>query len=382
MQRTLFEDTHELFRESFRTFVEKEVVPHHDRWEADGIIDPGVVRQAGAAGFIGMGVPVEYGGGGVADFRFNVVMTEEYCRAGVTGGCCTLQMQTDVCLPYFLEGTDDAQKARWLPGIVSGELICAIAMTEPGGGSDLAAIKTTARRDGDHYVLNGAKTFISNGINADLVIVVCKTDPTKRHRGISLLVVEDGMEGFGRGRNLDKIGYHSQDTAERFFDDVRVPVANRLGDEGCGFAPLMAGLPQERLSIAVIAVAHAQVAFDQTLTYAKERHAFGQPIGSFQHNRFKLAEMRTELDIAQHYVDAQVLAHNAGQLSAEDAARAKWWTTELQFRVLDTCLQLHGGYGYMEEYPIARAWRDGRMLRITGGTNEIMKEIIGRSLGL
>jgi alkylation response protein AidB-like acyl-CoA dehydrogenase len=258
----------------------------------------------------------------------------------------------------------------------------AIAMTEPGTGSDLAAVRTTAAREGDHYIVNGSKTFITNGINADLVIVVCTTDPAERHRSITLLVVEAGMAGFERGRNLDKIGVHANDTAELFFSDVRVPVANRFGDEGTGFAQLMAKLPRERLSIAVNAVAHAEAAFGWTLAYAKKRRAFGQPIGSFQHNRFALAEMRTELDVAQVYIDRQVEALNADELTAEEAAKAKWWATELQWRVLDTCLQLHGGYGYMEEYPIARAWRDGRVQRIYGGTNEIMKEIVGRSLGV
>ena len=382
MRRTLFDDTHELFRESFATFLAKEVAPHHDAWEQAGIVDKAMFRKAGTAGFLGISAPAEYGGGGTPDFRYSVVMSEELHRANVANSGVCLGLHNDVALPYFVGGTDDAQKARWLPGICSGELMTAIAMTEPGTGSDLAAIRTTATLDGDHYVVNGSKTFITNGINADLVIAVCTTDPAQRHRAITLLVIEDGMAGFERGRNLDKIGVHANDTAELFFTDVRVPVANRLGPEGTGFAQLMTKLPQERLCIAVTAVAQAQVVFDWALAYAKDRQAFGQPIGSFQHNRFALAEMRTELDIAQTYVDRQVEALNAGELSAEDAAKAKWWTTELQWQVLDTCLQLHGGYGYMEEYPIARAWRDGRVQRIYGGTNEIMKEIIGRSLGV
>jgi alkylation response protein AidB-like acyl-CoA dehydrogenase len=381
MRRSVFDDTHELFREGFAGFVAKEIVPHHDAWEQAGIIDKAMFRKAGAAGFLGISVPAEYGGGDTPDFRYSVVISEELARANVVNSGVCMALHNDVAVPYFVTGSDD-QKARWLPGICSGDLMTAIAMTEPGTGSDLAAVRTTAVRDGDDYILNGSKTFITNGINADLVIVVCKTDPTERHRGISLLVVETGMAGFERGRNLDKIGVHANDTAELFFSDVRVPLANRLGDEGTGFAQLMAKLPQERLGIAVNAVAHAEAAFAWTLGYAKERHAFGQPIGSFQHNRFALAEMRTELDIAQVYVDRQVEALNAGELSAEEAAKAKWWTTELQWRILDTCLQLHGGYGYMEEYPIARAWRDGRVQRIYGGTNEIMKEIIGRSLGV
>jgi alkylation response protein AidB-like acyl-CoA dehydrogenase len=382
VRRNLFDDTHELFRESFATFVAKEISPHHDAWEEAGNIDKAMFRKAGAAGFLGIAAPAEYGGGGTPDFRYNVVMTEELFRTNVANSGVCFGLHNDVALPYFVSGTDDDQKARWLPGVCSGELMAAIAMTEPGTGSDLAAVRTTAVRDSDDYIVNGSKTFITNGINADLVIVVCTTDPGQRHRGITLLVIEAGMDGFERGRNLDKIGVHANDTAELFFSDVRVPAANRLGPEGSGFGQLMAKLPQERLGIAVNAVAAAEAAFGWGLDYAKERHAFGQPIGSFQHNRFVLAEMRTELDIAQVYVDRQVEALNAGELGAEEAAKAKWWTTELQWQVLDTCLQLHGGYGYMEEYPIARAWRDGRVQRIYGGTNEIMKEIIGRSLGV
>jgi alkylation response protein AidB-like acyl-CoA dehydrogenase len=274
------------------------------------------------------------------------------------------------------------QQARWLPGICSGELITAIAMTEPGIGSDLASMSTTALRDGDDYVVNGSKTFITNGINADLVITAVKTDPSERHRGMSLVVVERGMAGFERGRNLDKVGMHAQDTAELFFTDVRVPVANRLGDEGAGFRHLVTNLPQERLSIAATGVAAARAAFDQTLAYVKERQAFGQPVGSFQNSRFRMAEMATETEIAQSFIDRCVLALNAGELTADEAAMAKWWCTELQGRVVDACVQLHGGYGYMTEYPVARAYADARITRIYGGTTEIMKEIIGRSLGL
>jgi alkylation response protein AidB-like acyl-CoA dehydrogenase len=339
-------------------------------------------RAAGEAGFLGFAVPEQYGGGGATDFRFNAIISEEIAKAGVYGASACIGLHNDVCLSYFLSATNDQQKARWLPGLCTGEIMPAIAMTEPGAGSDLAAIRTTAIRHGDHYVLNGAKTFITNGFNADLFIVACKTDPTLRHRGMSLLVVEADAPGFARGRNLDKIGMHAQDTAELSFSDVQVPTANLLGEEGTGFLQLVAKLPQERLSISVNAVSQAEVALELTLAYVKDRKAFGQPIGSFQHNRFTMAEMRTELDIARIYVDRQVEALNAKELSAEDAAKGKWWTTELQWRVLDQCLQLHGGYGYMEEYPIARAWRDGRVQRIYGGTNEIMKEIVGRSLGL
>jgi alkylation response protein AidB-like acyl-CoA dehydrogenase len=381
MRRTLFDDTHEMFRDSFGAFVDKEIAPHHEEWEAAGIIDKAMFRRAGDSGFLGFAVPEELGGGGQADFRYNAVVAEEVARVGAYGSGACIGLHNDVCVPYFLTGTDE-QRERWLPGICSGELMTAVAMTEPGAGSDLASIRTTAVQDGDHYVVNGAKTFITSGLHADLLIVACKTDPSERHRGISLLVLEAGMEGFERGRNLDKIGLHAQDTAELFFSDVRVPVDNRLGEENSGFFQLMAKLPQERLSISVNAVAQAEAALGWTMEYVTERQAFGQAIGKFQNSRFALAEMRTEIDIARVYVDAQVQALNASELDAEDAAKGKLWTTEMQWRVLDQCLQLHGGYGYMEEYPIARAWRDGRVQRIYGGTNEIMKEIIGKSMGL
>jgi alkylation response protein AidB-like acyl-CoA dehydrogenase len=382
MERTLFDDDHELFRDSVRGFIAKELVPHHEEWEAAGIVDREVFRKAGMQGFLGMAAPEEHGGGGVADFRYNVVIAEEIQRAGVNAAGLGWTLHNDICLPYFLTLTTDEQKARWLPGICSGELITAIAMTEPGIGSDLASMATTARRDGDDYVVNGSKTFITNGINADLVITAVKTDPTERHRGISLVVVERGMPGFDRGRNLDKIGMHAQDTAELFFTDVRVPVANRLGDEGDGFRRLVTNLPQERLSIAATAVAAARATFDQTLAYVKERTAFGQPVGTFQNSRFRMAEMATEIEIAQTFIDRCVLALVAGELTADEASMAKWWCTELQGRVADTCVQLHGGYGYMTEYPVARAYADARITRIYGGTTEIMKEIIGRSLGV
>jgi alkylation response protein AidB-like acyl-CoA dehydrogenase len=382
MRRHLFDDEHDAFRDSFRRFLEKEVVPYHDRWERDGIVPREVFAAAGANGFLGMAVPEEFGGGGVDDFRFNVVIAEETARAGVTGFGLGISLHNDIVLPYFLHLTDAEQKARWLPGIASGELITAIAMSEPGIGSDLASMRTTAVRDSDVYVVDGSKTFITNGINADLVVTAVKTDPGLRHKGISLVVVERGMPGFERGRNLAKIGQHSQDTAELFFAGVRVPVANRLGEEGQGFAYLVTNLPQERLSIAVGAVAAARTAFEWTLDYVKERTAFGRPIGTFQHSRFRLAEMKTEIDIAEHHLDACVRALAAGELTAEDAAEAKWWCTELQGRVLDAAVQLHGGYGYMAEYPVARAYADARVTRIYGGTTEIMKEIVGRSLGL
>jgi alkylation response protein AidB-like acyl-CoA dehydrogenase len=309
-------------------------------------------------------------------------MHEEVQSAGVNASGLGLSLHNDTGIPYLQQLATDEQAQRWFPGLVSGEIVTAIAMTEPGTGSDLGAVRTTAARDGDDYLVNGSKTFTTNGINADLVIVVVKTDPSAGARGITLLAVERGTPGFTRGRNLDKIGLHAQDTAELFFADARVSASNLLGQEGKGFAYLSSNLAQERLSIATIAVAAARAALDWTLAYVKERTAFGQPVGSFQHNRFLLAEMATDVTIGQTYVDQCVLAHVAGELTAEEAAMAKWWCSDLQNRVVDACLQLHGGYGYMTEYPIARAFVDARVQKIYGGTNEIMKEIVGRSLGL
>ncbi|MEU6996731.1 acyl-CoA dehydrogenase family protein [Nonomuraea sp. NPDC046570] len=380
MHRDLFEEEHLLFRETVREFLAREIVPHHAQWEKDGIVPREVWKKAGEIGMFGFGVPEEYGGAGVKDFRYNTVIGEEIIRIGASG--LGFALHNDVMSPYIVELSDDEQKQRWLPGFVSGELITAIAMTEPGAGSDLQGVRTTAVLNEDHYVVNGQKTFITNGINADLVVVVAKTDPTAGARGTTLLVVERGMEGFSRGRNLDKIGMKAQDTAELFFDNVRVPVANRLGPaDGQGFYQLMNNLPQERMSIAVGAVAAAETILEQTIEYCRTRQAFGRSIGTFQNTKFVLAELATEVEIARHYVDKCVLALNAEQLTAVDAAKAKWWTTELQNKVIDRCLQLHGGYGYMMEYPVAKAWIDSRVQTIYGGTTEIMKEIIGRSFG-
>jgi alkylation response protein AidB-like acyl-CoA dehydrogenase len=343
-------------------------------------VDRAVWAKAGELGLLCFDVDEEYGGAGVTDFRYNMVMAEELTRAGATGP--GFLVHTDIIVPYISSLGTEEQKQRWLPGLVSGELVSAIAMTEPGAGSDLQGIRATAVDKGDHYVLNGSKTFISNGILADVVIVVAKTDPTAGHKGISLLVVERGMEGFERGRNLDKMGLKAQDTAELFFDDVIVPKQNLLGEEGSGFVSLMVNLPQERLSIAMIAAAACEHILELSLAYAKEREAFGKPIGSFQHNRFLIAEMATESHIARVFVDDCVRRHNAGQLDAKLASMAKWWTTELQNKLVDRAVQLHGGYGYMMEYPVARAYVDSRIQTIYGGTTEVQKEIIGRSLGL
>ena len=382
MKRTIFNGEHDLFRDSWRRFVVAEIVPHNEQWEKDGIVSREMWRKAGQGGFLGMSVPEEYGGGGVeGDFRYNAVITEELARGLVASAGAGIGLHNDVVIPYFQTFTNEEQKRRWLPGICAGELITAIAMTEPNTGSDLAGIKTTAIRQGDHYLLNGQKTFITNGILSDLVIVVAKTDSAQKHKGISLLVVERGMEGFKRGRKLEKMGLKSQDTAELFFEDVKVPVANRLGEEGQGFYYLMRMLAQERLSVGVQATVACEVALELTVQYCKERTAFGQPIGTFQNSRFKLAEMKTETEIARVFTDHCIEELNAGQLTPETAAMAKWWLSDLQKRVVDQCVQLHGGYGYMLEYPIARAYLDARVQSIYAGTNEIMKEIIGRSMG-
>jgi alkylation response protein AidB-like acyl-CoA dehydrogenase len=380
--RTIFDDDHQAFRESFASFVAKEATPHYLEWEAAGIAPRELYLAAGQYGFLGMAIPEQYGGGGTTDFRFNAIISEEFAAAGIGGAGLGLTLHNDITTPYFVEYCTDEQAERWLPGIASGELITAVAMTEPGTGSDLAGIATTAVRDGDEYVVNGSKTFITNGINSDLVIVAAKTDPNERHSGLSLLVVERGMDGFERGRNLDKIGMHSQDTAELFFNDVRVPVANRLAEEGKGFNYLSANLAQERLSIAVAGVAAARAALTWTLEYVGERTAFGKTIGTFQNTKFVLAEVATQIDVTQAYVDQCILALNAGTLTPAQAAQAKYWCTDLQNTATDRCLQLFGGYGYMSEYPIARAYVDARVTSIYGGTNEVMKTIIAKSLGL
>jgi len=380
MTATFFDQEHEDFRASVRAFLQREVVPFHDQWEKDGQVDREVWTKAGAAGLLCFDVDEEYGGAGIKDFRYNMIVSDEIGRVGASG--LGFPVHSDIIVPYISSLGTDEQKARWLPGLVSGELISAIAMTEPGAGSDLQGIRTTAVDKGDHYVLNGSKTFISNGIMSDLVIVVCRTNPEAGHQGISLLVVERGMAGFERGRNLEKMGLKAQDTAELFFDNVEVPKANLLGEEGSGFISLMVNLPQERISIAAIAVAACEHVLQLCLDYAKEREAFGRPIGKFQHNRFLLAEMATEVRIARVFVNDCVLKLNAGEVDTSLASMAKWWTTELQKKVVDQGVQLHGGYGYMMEYPIAKAYVDSRIQTIYGGTTEIQKEIIGRSLGI
>jgi alkylation response protein AidB-like acyl-CoA dehydrogenase len=369
-----------LFRESYRAFLDRHVAPYHDEWEKAKIVDRGVWLEAGKQGFLGMAVPEEYGGGGNPDFRYNTIVTEETSAGRYSG--IGFGLQNDVVAPYLLRLATEEQKQRWLPKFCSGELITAIAMTEPGTGSDLQGIKTRAVKQDDHYVLNGSKTFITNGINSDLVIVVAQTDPDQGSQGFSLLVVERGMKGFERGRHLDKIGLDAQDTAELSFTDVHVPAENLLGNEGMGFVYLMQNLPQERISIAIMAAAAMEAVLNHTVQYTKERKAFGKPIGSFQNSRFVLAELATEATIVRVMVDEFIRLHLEEKLTAEQAAMAKWYSTEKQVHLADRCLQLHGGYGYMREYPVARAYLDARVQTIYGGTTEIMKEIIGRSLGV
>ncbi|MER6366276.1 acyl-CoA dehydrogenase family protein [Kitasatospora sp. NPDC001527] len=378
MQRDLFTDEHEDFRATVRAYLAKEVLPHYDRWEKAGIVDREAWLAAGRQGLLGLAVPEEYGGGGTADFRYAAVLAEEFARAGASG--LALGLHNDIIGPYLTSLATEEQKRRWLPGFCTGELITAIAMTEPGTGSDLQGIRTRAVDRGDHFLLSGAKTFISNGILADLVVVVARTTPEGGAHGLSLLVVERGMPGFERGRNLDKIGQKAQDTAELFFQDVRVPKENLLGELDQGFLYLMRNLAQERLTIAAAAIAGAEHLVEITTAYVKQREAFGRPLAKLQHVRFEIAELATECAVTRAFVDRCITEHNRCALTPADASMAKWWATELQKRTADRCLQLHGGYGYMAEYPVARAFTDGRIQTIYGGTTEIMKEIVGRSL--
>jgi alkylation response protein AidB-like acyl-CoA dehydrogenase len=385
MQRLIFEDEHNWFRESVETFVRRELLPRAEQIREQRLIDLDIWLKAGEAGFLGVGIPEEFGGNGVRDFRFNAVLQEQWAYAGAAYQS-SFGIHTDVCAPYLTDLCNQEQQERWLPKFVTGEMITAIGMTEANAGSDLAAIKSAARRNaaGDGWIVNGSKTFITNGFQAGLVIAAVQTtadDNPSGKPGITLVGIEQGMPGFARGRKLLKIGQHEADTAELFFEDVELPDANVIGEVGRGFAQMMEGLAQERLSSAVGNIAHATVALERTLEYTKERSAFGRPIGSFQHNRFLQAELVTEVEVTQAYVDRCIQQHNDAKLDPVDAAKAKWWTSDVQGRVLDACVQLYGGYGFMEEYDVARAWADARVTRIWAGSNEIMKEIIGRSLG-
>ncbi|MET8651118.1 acyl-CoA dehydrogenase family protein [Nocardia aurea] len=382
MRRDLFTEDHEAFRQLVRGFIEKQIAPNYAQWEKDGQMPREIFREMGGLGILGFALPEEYGGGGSRDYRYNVILQEEAARALVTLG--TVRTQLDVILPYFLEYADAAQRERWFPGMAAGELLTAVAMTEPGTGSDLAGMRSTAVRDGDHYILNGAKTFITGGLLADLVIVVARTstDPDNRRAGLTLLVVEGGMPGFTRGRMLEKMGCKVQDTMELSFEDVRVPVENRLGEEGAAFGYLGHNLPQERMTVAVGSVAQARAAINATIEYTRERKAFGTPVSSFQNTKFELAAMSAEVEAAQTMIDRAVADLVDGELSGADAARTKLFCTEVQARVVDRCLQLFGGYGYMMEYPIARLYTDARVARIYAGTSEVMKMIIARDLGV
>jgi alkylation response protein AidB-like acyl-CoA dehydrogenase len=384
MPRNIYGPDHEAFRSSVQEFVDRTLKPRAEQMLEVKSIDRDIWKEAGKQGLFGLDIPEELGGAGADDYRFNAVSAEVVAGFNFAVASC-FGIHSDVCPPYIVDLGTQQQKERWLPAMANGDKICAIAMTEPSGGSDLAALKTTAVRASDEsgdWVLNGSKTFITNGFQADLVIVAARTDPSKGAKGITLFMVEDGMEGFSRGRKLDKVGQEESDTAELFFEDVRVPDANRLGEEGMGFIAMMQRLPQERIGAAVANTAHAFQVLRETIEYTKERKAFGQSVGSFQHNKFKIAELLTRLEVTQAYVDDCVMAHSAGTLTPVDAAKAKWFSAEVQNDVLDECVQLYGGYGFMNEYRVARAWRDARVSKIWAGSNEIMKELIGRDLGL
>ncbi|MFI7624749.1 acyl-CoA dehydrogenase family protein [Microbispora rosea] len=381
MRRTIYGEDHEAFRDSVRQFVIRSVAPRAEEFIERRLIDSEVWREAGRQGLLGLEVPEEYDGAAAGDYRFNAVLIEELAGVGMALAS-SFGIHFDVVAPYLVDLTTDEQKKRWLPPFCSGELITAIGMTEPGGGSDLAALRTTAVRDGSDWIIDGSKTFITNGYQAGLVVMAARTSPEKRAKGITLFAVEEGMPGFHRGRKLDKIGQPEADTAELFFEGVRVPAANVIGEVDRGFVAMMERLPQERLGSAVTNLAHAAAVLAETLSYVKERRAFGQAIGSFQYNKFTLADLVTKVEVTRAYVDQCVAAHAAGELTAVDAAKAKMWTAEVQNQVIDACVQLHGGYGYMKEYRVARAWADARVTRIWAGSNEIIREIVGRDLGL
>jgi len=381
MRRRIYNADHEAFRGSVREFLERHVWPRTEEFIEARAFPRDIWIEAGKHGFLGLEVPEEYGGSEARDYRFNAVLAEEFSKVTAALSSC-LGIHADIVAPYLVDLTTEEQKKRWLPRFCTGELVTAIGMTEPSGGSDLAAMRTTAVRDGDHWVLNGSKTFITNGYSADLVVVAARTSPEKKAKGITLFGVETGMAGFGRGRKLDKVGQTESDTAELFFDNVRLPHVNVIGELDRGFVHMMERLPQERLGAAVSNIAHAAQILEETIAYTKERRAFGQSVGSFQYNKFLLAELVTRIEVSQAYMDQAVMAHVSGELTAVDAAKAKWWSAQVQNDVLDACVQLYGGYGYMNEYRVARAWRDARVTKIWAGSNEIMKELIGRDLGL
>ena len=381
MKRAIYDDDHEAFRSSVKEFLDRQVIPNVEQYAVDHAIPREFWLEAGKQGFLGLEIPEEYGGAGAGDYRFNAVLTEELAKVNMALPSC-VGIHADIVAPYLVHLTTEEQRKRWLPGFCAGEILTAIGMTEPTAGSDLAALRTTAVKDGDDWVLNGSKTFITNGYSADLVVVAARTSPEKKARGISLFGVDTSLEGFSRGRKLDKVGQDESDTAELNLDNVRVSDADLIGELDNGFIHMMNWLPQERLGAAVTNLAHAGQILEETIQYAKDRKAFGQSIGQFQHNKFLLAELTTKIEVTQAFVDQCVLAHTAGELTPIDAAKAKWWTAQVQNDVLDHCVQLHGGYGFMNEYRVARAWRDARVTKIWAGSNEIMKELIGRDLGL
>jgi len=382
MKREIYDEDHQSFRESVRSFLDREVRPSWDKYIDAKQFPREMWLAFGEAGLLGLEIPEQYGGSEAGDFRYNAVLCEELGKVSMSLGSCH-GIHADIVAPYLVELTTEEQRERWLPGFVSGEILTAIGMTEPSGGSDLAALKTTAVRDGDDWVMNGSKTFITNGYSADLIVVAARTDPeAKRGHGITLFGVEADMDGFSRGRKLDKVGQDESDTAELFFENVRVPGTHLIGELNKGFIHMMNWLPQERLSNAIGNLAQASQILEETIDYVKERKAFGQPIGSFQYNKFLIAELVTKVEVTRGFLDNAVLAHSRGELTPVDAAKVKWWTADVQNEVLDACVQLYGGYGYMNEYRVARAWRDARVSKIWAGSNEIMKELIGRDLGL
>ncbi len=380
VKRSIYDSDHEAFRASAREFLDREVKPHLEDHAEAHAMPRELWLAAGKQGFLGLEIPEQYGGSEAGDYRYNAVLTEELAKVNMALASC-VGIHADIVAPYLVHLTTEEQRERWLPKFCTGEILTAIGMTEPSGGSDLAALRTTAVRDGDDWILNGSKTFITNGYSADLIVVAARTSPEKKARGITLFAVEAGMEGFSRGRKLDKVGQPESDTAELFFEDVRVPSANVVGEVDGGFIHMMNWLPQERLGSAVTNISHAAQILEETIQYAKDRKAFGQPIGAFQHNKFLMAELVTKIEVAQAFIDQAVIAHMKGELTAIDAAKAKWWSAEVQNDVLDHCVQLYGGYGYMNEYRVARAWADARVTKIWAGSNEIMKELIGRDLG-
>ena len=381
MKREIYDEDHEAFRSSVREFLERSVIPNVEQHAVDKAIPREFWLEAGKQGFLGLEIPEEYGGAGADDYRFNAVMAEELSKVNAALGSCW-GIHADITAPYVVAMGTEEQKQRWLPGVAAGEILLAIGMTEPSCGSDLAALKTTAVKDGDDWVINGSKTFITNGYSADLVVTAVRTDPEKGARGITLFAIPADAPGFSRGRKLDKVGQDESDTAELFFEDVRLGEDHIIGELGGGFIAMMQKLPQERLGCAISNVHHAKQILVETLQYTKDRKAFGAPIGTFQHNKFLLAELVTSIEVAEAYIDRCVIAHDKGELTPVDAAKAKWWSSQVQNDVLDHCVQLHGGYGFMNEYRVARAWRDARVSKIWAGSNEIMKELIGRDLGL